>query len=337
MPFAPTAKTCKYRLFVERVLYRSTLPRAVRAWPPGTRLDGFHPTDLAVITNLCFSSSGIDDWIQQRVAQDASFWEPLGLAPSGMYFGSTQGTYFIYPGRHSQRCSSYDPRIRPWYVAGSSGSKNVIMVLDQSGSMVEPRMTLLKEAAKRVVDTLTFGDRIAIVSFNAKATKIADNGSLFIASDENKRQLNQVIDSLIPTGNTDFHAAFNAAFQILEDSIEREAHIPCNTAILFLTDGVLEPDDPQVTSNLVMESVLDRINSTSAKLKHPIQLFTYSVSIDDDVHEFPRQLACAVDHGIWSRVRRPQDIVDALSSYYLLFASGLGSESNKNFAAWVEA
>jgi len=303
---------------------------------PGTRVNGIHPRDPDVIRSLCFPSTALDNWFQQRVAQDASFWEPLGLAPNGLYFGSTEGTFRMFPGRHAQYCAAFDPRIRPWYVAGGSGAKNVVMILDQSGSMMEPRISLLKEAAKRVVDTLTIGDRVAIVPFNDKATKIADNGILYIASNENKRQLHQVIDSLRPSGATDFYAAFTAAFEILEDSIEVEAQIKCNTALLFLTDGVLMPDDPSVTTKLVMETVLSKINTTSALLKHPIHFFTYSVSTDDDVHEFPSSLACSVPDGIWSRVRRPQDIVDALSSYYLLFASGLGTNLNRDFAAWVE-
>ena len=30
---------------------------------------------------------------------------------------------------------TYDPRVRPWYVGASSGPKDVIIVLDTSGSM----------------------------------------------------------------------------------------------------------------------------------------------------------------------------------------------------------
>jgi len=304
---------------------------------PGTLVNGIHPMDPDDITSLCFPSPSIDDWIRERVELDAPFWQPLGLAPSAMYFGSKEGTFRIYPARHSRRCGSYDPRLRPWYIAGGSGSKNVIMVLDRSGSMKEPRISLLKEAAKRVVDTLSVGDRVAIVPFNSEASKVAENQKfLYEASTSNKKKLHQAIDSLKPRGGTDFYAAFTAAFEILEDSIDIEAHIHCNTAILFLTDGELAPEDPSVTTELVMDTVLDKINSTEALLKHPIHLFAYSISTDAAVHEFPRNLACSTSNGIWTRVQRPQDIVEALSSYYLLFASGLGSNLNKDFAAWVE-
>ena len=47
-----------------------------------------------------------------------------------MYFGSQNGIFRIYPARQSEECGVYDPRVRPWFVAGSSGPKNVVLILD---------------------------------------------------------------------------------------------------------------------------------------------------------------------------------------------------------------
>ena len=92
-----------------------------------------------------------------------------------MYFGSKNGAFRIYPARQTDECGSYDPRIRPWYVAGSSGPKNIIMILDTSGSMQGYPIELLKAAAKRVVHTLTVSDRVALVPFADSASLIADD------------------------------------------------------------------------------------------------------------------------------------------------------------------
>lgn len=52
-------------------------------------------------------------------------------------------------------CGADDPRIRPWYVAASSGPKDVVIVLDVSGSMSQyGRLDLAKEAAETVINTL---------------------------------------------------------------------------------------------------------------------------------------------------------------------------------------
>jgi hypothetical protein len=64
----------------------------------------------------------------------------------------------------------YDPRRRPWYLSGSNGPKNVIFILDSSGSMqTASRMSMLKTAAKKLVDSMTFADYIGIIDFDDSA------------------------------------------------------------------------------------------------------------------------------------------------------------------------
>ena len=64
----------------------------------------------------------------------------------------------------------YDPRRRPWYLSGSNGPKNVIFILDSSGSMqTSSRMSMLKTAAKKLVDSMTFADYIGIIDFDETA------------------------------------------------------------------------------------------------------------------------------------------------------------------------
>lgn len=61
-------------------------------------------------------------------------------------------------------CQKYEPRFRNWYVVASAGPKNVILILDISGSMVEKnRLSIMKEAAKSVLETLTFADYFSVI------------------------------------------------------------------------------------------------------------------------------------------------------------------------------
>ena len=59
------------------------------------------------------------------------------------------GNYVQWPA--TQWCtSSYDPRFRPWYVSAASGPKDIVIVLDVSGSMDgNGRLKLLKEVRGR--------------------------------------------------------------------------------------------------------------------------------------------------------------------------------------------
>ena len=83
--------------------------------------------------------------------------------------------YKLFPGisweTESGECSDYDPRIRPWYIGASSGSKNVIFIIDSSGSMAEQKPTrieIAKTAANKTIGGLNVYDWVGLVFFETK-------------------------------------------------------------------------------------------------------------------------------------------------------------------------
>merc|ERR1711991_705374 len=76
-------------------------------------------------------------------------------------------------GCHSSWPKYDDARRRPWYVAASSGPKDIVLVLDTSGSMSqtnaftgESRLSVLKSATLALLNTLTQNDFSAVVEFS---------------------------------------------------------------------------------------------------------------------------------------------------------------------------
>ena len=303
-------------------------------------IDG-NPTDPKAIESICYGSR-LDEYFQSKEREDREYWENLGAPSPQRYFGSNSGPFRIYPGRYSENCRDYDPRVRPWFVAASSGPKNVLLVVDVSGSMLtDDRITAMKQAATVIVNTLTATDRVALVAFSNTASIISDralDGSqvMFEATTENKVKLVEAIDRLEASGSTNFMAAFDAAFQVFEQTAEKELTRDCTTAVLFLTDGQMtHPTD--VSEDEVLSRILEQIKDIEAKVKNPVFLFTYSVSFDDElVHEFPKRLACSSRDGVWSRIGEATEILDSLVGYSHLLALGLGEEQNEDFTAWVE-
>jgi len=126
-----------------------------------------------------------------------------------MYFGAVDGSYSIYPGRMWPRDSDggcgrkYDPRVRPWYLSASNGPKNVIFILDTSGSMGQyGRMQLLKKAAKQVIDSLTFADYIGLVDFDSEARTMKGLNFLAPAAAGFRDEAKIFIDQLQDSGGT---------------------------------------------------------------------------------------------------------------------------------------
>lgn len=151
-----------------------------------------------------------------------------------------------------------------------------------------------------------------------------------------KEELKRRIRELQAVGSTNIYDAFRRAFQVMEESIPLELVVDCNTAILFLTDGKMT-DPPDVTEETVLAFVEEGLIELEERLSHPVHLFSYSISENDDVHTFPKQLACTTtSNGIWSKVIDERTIVDSLTSYSNLFSLGLGEGKNDDFTAWVE-
>jgi len=73
----------------------------------------------------------------------------------------------------------------------------------------------MKEAADQVLDTLSVADHVGVVTFSDEAQMLHD--VMVQATVENIHT--QVIKSMEPDGGTNFLAAFNLAFDLLESSM----------------------------------------------------------------------------------------------------------------------
>ena len=68
------------------------------------------------------------------------------------------------------KAGDYDPRLRPWYTIAANGPKDVVVVVDVSGSMSSNnRMDLTKNALKAVVGSLAPTDRLGLVEFSSSS------------------------------------------------------------------------------------------------------------------------------------------------------------------------
>ena len=192
----------------------------------------------------------------QRIAAKEASTSRVGYA-----YGAFQrlGTYMQWPGR--EWCpDTYDPRYRPWYAAAAAGPKDVVVVVDVSGSMSGTRIGMAKAAAKAVLETLTEADFATVVVFSSSAD--AYSSTLVRATEANKASMENWINiNVVPGGSTDFNAALSKAKEVLNNG----GGTGCNKAILFMSDG--EPDAAPDTEAL--KNDLDAIGN--------VRLMTYAL------------------------------------------------------------
>lgn len=251
-----------------------------------------------------------------------------------MYVGSAHESFRIHPARHSEVCGRYDHRRRSWFVAASTGPKDVVLVIDTSKSMRRNgRMDLARRAAKTVIDTLAVADHVAIVTFSDAASQVPGFTGLVRATEKNKKLLVSAVDALTDDkaiGGTNFYYPFDAAYNLLEQSVTTDDTSNCNAAVLFLTDGEIFQGKEEV-----IDLVNERTRQFANKYSRKVTVFTYSLGKQAD-HDVMKTIACNTN-GIWTPVDDAfEDLISTMSSYYKLFAQGLGRGRNKDFNAWVE-
>ena len=106
---------------------------------------------------------------------------------SWQYIGLPTGVTRLYPATLQKTCYTYDPRLRPWYVAATSGPKDVVIVIDVSGSMgANNRTNITKTAVKSVLTTLTINDYVSILTFQSSSKQLCGTKSVTIDSNPSK-------------------------------------------------------------------------------------------------------------------------------------------------------
>ncbi len=253
-------------------------------------------------------------------AVNSNFLRTVGSESEGdrigyQYFGD-QGSAGLAQWPSVNWCSdTYDPRFRPWYTGSASGPKDVVIVIDTSGSMESNgRISLAKEAAVKVLDTLTWHDHATIVLFDDEAYASSNQLQAMTADviEELKEYANNNIES---GGGTQFDAAFSKAFEVLRSGGPTSA---CNKVILFMTDG-------QSSANL------PSIRSQAANLG--ARIFTYALGSGADT-TVPKQIACE-NGGVFHAVSDGSNLGDVMASYYKLFAAGM-PKSERCKVRWTD-
>lgn len=273
--------------------------------------------DDPFFVETCATKPAKQFWQQQLPANETRLlWQYFG--------GQNTGNIEFFPGFYDNRNRAnveYDSRFRPWYSVAATGPKNVVLVIDTSGSMVEAdRIDKAKKSAVRILQTLTHTDYVSVVAFSDQVHTFPED-TLVQATEANRIVIENWVNALTAGGGTNFYIAMEAAFNLLDNS--RRAFPAklsgCHTAILFLTDG--HDSSPEDVFKLL---------KTRNNLDIDARLFTFALGDDAD-ESAPRKMACE-HRGIFTRVADTDNLQDAMARYYIYFATGVDS----NVPRWSE-
>src|SRR5499426_1921971 len=142
-------------------------------------------------------------------------------------------------------------------------SKEVVFVLDTSGSMAEEgKMDKAKAALRHGVGSLNPRDRFNIISFAGEERLMSE--SLITADDEGKKQAREFIERMRATGGTNINDALMAAFKQVQSGDRPQL-------IVLITDG--QPTVGETKAGGILANV-KQANKANTRL------FTFGVGYD---------------------------------------------------------
>ena len=92
------------------------------------------------------------------------------------YFCSSNGLFRRYPGAYwtvPAREDFFDCRLQSWYIMAAASSKDVLVLLDSSGSMTGSRLEIAKKLIESIMDTLSDNDFFNVFTFSNKVIIIS--------------------------------------------------------------------------------------------------------------------------------------------------------------------
>jgi Ca-activated chloride channel homolog len=175
--------------------------------------------------------------------------------------------------------------------------RDVVMVLDTSGSMSGIKMEQARKALKYCLQNLNPQDRFGLMNFSTTVTRYRDN--LVEANSEQIDHAKQWVDKLQARGGTAIQDALDAAIDMRTKDESR------NFTVVFFTDG--EPTIGETNPEKIVKEVSAR-NSANTRI------FTFGVG--DDVNAtFLDQLAERT-RAVSTYVRPAEDIEAKVSGLY---------------------
>ncbi|XP_053612097.1 voltage-dependent calcium channel subunit alpha-2/delta-3-like isoform X2 [Plodia interpunctella] len=248
-------------------------------------------------------SEALISTFKENYAQDATM--------DFQYFCSAKGFLRHYPAalwssmyqlQMDEETDVYDCRLRPWYVAATGAPRDILILLDASGSMNHSSNSIIaEEFTLAFLSALTDDDQVNVLRFNVIV----------------ESPISCFNEKLVPANHVN-SAAMMAALKDTQLINETNLHMVLTYAVQMLQKQSKDPDHPQACQQAIV-LVADCIDRNFTELmkeldpKGHIRLFVLWLhdiyGLRDNTLAFADQLSCDRD-GYFAELTTPNDVTE---------------------------
>uniref|UniRef100_A0A9J7XBK6 Calcium channel, voltage-dependent, alpha 2/delta subunit 4b n=3 Tax=Cyprinus carpio TaxID=7962 RepID=A0A9J7XBK6_CYPCA len=265
-------------------------------------------SDIQVPTNVYNKDPNILNGVYMSEALNDIFINNFQKDPTltWQYFGSSSGFFRLYPGikwtPDANGVVSFDCRNRNWYIQAATSPKDIVIVVDVSGSMKGLKMTIAKHTINTILDTLGENDFVNVIAYTdyVRYVEPCFKGTLVQADLDNREHFKLLIEELHVKGEAKVKKAMKESFRILADARANGQGSLCNQAIMLITDGAMED----------FQSVFEEFNWPDKK----VRVFTYLIGRDMTFSENVKWIACN-NKGYYTHISTLADVQENVMEY----------------------
>uniref|UniRef100_A0A672H3U8 Calcium channel, voltage-dependent, alpha 2/delta subunit 4a n=1 Tax=Salarias fasciatus TaxID=181472 RepID=A0A672H3U8_SALFA len=251
------------------------------------------------IVNGVYMSEALNDVFIDNFQKDPTLtWQ---------YFGSASGFFRLYPGIQwipdENGVVTFDCRKRNWYIQAATSPKDVVIVVDVSGSMKGLRLTIAKHTINTILDTLGENDFVNIIAYSdyVRYVEPCFKGTL-VQADLDNREVTETRGK--PSNTQGKHA--NCALRVcvcvcvcVQATALGQGSL-CNQAIMLITDGAMED----------YKDVFEEFNWPERR----VRVFTYLIGREMTFADSVKWIACN-NKGYYTHISTLADVQENVMEY----------------------
>uniref|UniRef100_A0AAX7UCY9 VWFA domain-containing protein n=1 Tax=Astatotilapia calliptera TaxID=8154 RepID=A0AAX7UCY9_ASTCA len=250
------------------------------------------------ILNAIYNTEALNDVFIGNFQKDPTLtWQ---------YFGSSTGFFRIYPGikwtPDSNGVVAFDCRNRNWYIQAATSPKDIIIMVDISGSMKGLKMTIAKHTINTILDTLGENDFVNVIAYTdyVRYVEPCFRGTLVQADLDNREHFKVLVEELHVKGEAKIKNAMKESFKILNEARANGQGSMCNQAIMLITDGAMED----------FQSVFEEFNWPERR----VRVFTYLIGREMTFAQNTKWIACN-NKGYYTHISTLADVQENVMEY----------------------
>jgi len=278
------------------------------------------------VINAIDWSKKLDDTFRDNYERDPSL--------SWQYFGSSTGFLRQYPAikwlTYEDDPDMYDARMRDWYIKSAASSKDVVILLDTSGSMTGLRKEIAKHVVLNIMETLGEDDFLTVLTFSDETKSLVEcfvgedgEPELVQATTENIAEFTEAVNNIETEEIANFTSALTTAFNLLDKYKSNKGGkigTGCNQAIMLVTDGV-----PYTFTELFQEH---------NQLSRLVRVFTYLIGREISDLAAAKEIACT-NKGYFTHVTTLAEVKEQVLKYIPVMARPLVLLRERHPVRWT--